>query len=107
MVKRFSKLEVDYQKLQLKHQHLEEKCKISNVKTSSDAPEFDTYFELSKSDEKIQAHTNTIRLLRAQVAQLKSNKCDVYGTNKPSSSDSQNFQYQNTINKLHYENECF
>ncbi|HVD07795.1 MAG TPA: hypothetical protein VNB67_05060, partial [Nitrososphaeraceae archaeon] len=107
MVKRFSKLEVEYLNLQLKYQHLNEKHKISNDKTSLDAPEFDTYFELSKRDETIQAHTNTIRLLRAQIAQLKSNKCEVYGTNKPSSSDSQNFQYQNTINKLHYENECY
>ena len=68
MVKHLSKLEVDNLNLQLKYQHLEEKMKISKAKTSSDAPEFDAYFELAKRDEKIQAHTNTIRLLRAQIA---------------------------------------
>lgn len=48
MVRKFSKLEVDYLKLQLKYQHLEESTKISNAKTSSDAPDFDTCFELGK-----------------------------------------------------------
>ena len=72
-----------------------------------DAPEFDTYFELSKRDEKIEAHMNPIRQLRAQIAKLKSNKSDAIGTNKPLSLDSQNFHYQDTINKLHNENECF
>ena len=52
MVKHFSKLEVDNLNLQLKYQHLEEKIKISKAKTSSDVPEFDTYFELAKRDEK-------------------------------------------------------
>ena len=60
-VRHFSKLEVDNLNLQLKYQHLEERIKISNAKTSSDAPEFDTCFELSKRDEIIQAHTNTIQ----------------------------------------------
>lgn len=68
MVRKFSKLEVDYLKLQLKYQHLEESTKISNAKTSSDAPDFDTCFELGKKDETIQAHSNTIRKLRAQIA---------------------------------------
>ena len=101
MVRHLSKLEVDNLNLQLKYQHLEERTKISNAKTSSDAPEFDTCFELAKRHEKIQAHTNTIRNLRVQIAQLKSNKCDVIGTQKPQSIDSQNFQFQETINKLH------
>ena len=68
MVKHFCKLEVDNLNLQLKYQHLEERIKISNAKTSSDAPEFDAYFELAKRDEKIQAHTNTIQKLRDQIA---------------------------------------
>ena len=50
MVKHLSKLEVDNLNLQLKYQHLEEKTKISKAKISSDAPEFDTYFELTKRD---------------------------------------------------------
>jgi hypothetical protein len=107
MVKHFSKLEVDNLNLQLKYQHLEERIKLSKVKTSSDVPEFDTYFELAKRDEKIQAHTNTIRKLRAQVAQMKSPMNDVIDTHKPQSADSQSFQLQNMINKLKHENDCF
>lgn len=88
MVRHLSKLEVDNLNLQLKCQHLEERIKISNAKTSSDAPEFDAYFELAERDEKIQAHTNTIRKLRVQIAQLKSNTCDVTDTNNLKSIDS-------------------
>ena len=51
MVKKFSNLEVDNLNLQLKFQHLEERIKISKTKTSSNAPEFDAYFELAKRDE--------------------------------------------------------
>ena len=107
MVKHFSKLEVDNLNLQLKYQHLEERIKISKAKTSSDVPEFDTYFELTKRDEKIQAHTNTIRKLRTQVAQMKSPMNDVIDTHKPQSADSQSFQLQNMINKLKHDNGCF
>jgi FtsZ-binding cell division protein ZapB len=107
MVRHLSNLEVDNLNLQLKYQHLEERTKISNAKTSSDAPEFDTCFELAKRDEKIQAHTNTIRMLRAQIAQLKSNNSDVIGTQKQLSVDSQNFQFHDTINKLQHENDWF
>jgi hypothetical protein len=48
MVSHFLKLEVDNLNLQLKYQHLEESIKISNAKTSSDAPEFDTCFEQAR-----------------------------------------------------------
>ena len=92
MVRHFSKLEVDNLNLQLKYQHLEESISISNAKTSSDAPEFDTCFELAKKDDVIQAHSNTIRKLRAQIAQLKSNKGDETNTNYQKSIDSQNCQ---------------
>jgi hypothetical protein len=91
MVRHFSKLEIDNLNLQLKYQHLEEKINILNAKTSSDAPEFDTCFELAKRDETIQAHTNTIRKLRAQIAQLKSNMGEVTNANYRKSVDSQNF----------------
>lgn len=107
MVRHLSKLEVDNLNLQLKHQHLEQRNKTSNAKTSLDAPEFDAYFEISKRDEKSQAHMNTIRKLKSQIAQLKSHKSDVIGTQNPQSLDSQNFQFQDIINKLQYENDCF
>jgi hypothetical protein len=105
MVRHFSKLEVDNLNLQLQYQHLEESIKLSNAKTSSDAPEFDTCFELSKKDEVIQAHSNTIRKLRAQIAQLKSNMGNVTNTSHLMSLDSQNFQKQDIINVLKNENE--
>jgi hypothetical protein len=107
MVKHFSKLEVDNLNLQLKYQHLEESVKRSKAKASTDVPEFDTYFELAKRDETIQAHTNTIRKLRTQIAQMKSPMYDMVDTHKPQSADSQSFQLQNMINKLQHENDCF
>lgn len=105
MVRHFSKLEVDNISLQLKYQHLEESIKLSNAKTSSDAPEFDTCFELSKNDDVIQAHSNTIWKLRAQIAQLKSNMGNVDNTSHLMSLDSHNFQKQNIINGVQHENE--
>ena len=88
MVKHLSKLEVDNLNLQIKYQHLVEKVKTSSSKTSSDAPEFDAFFELSKRDERIQAHTNTIRILKAQIAQLKSARTNVNDTQIPPPLDS-------------------
>jgi hypothetical protein len=105
MVRHFSKLEVDNHNLQLQYQHLEESIKLSNAKTSLDAPEFDTCFELYKKDEVIQAHSNTIQKLRAQIAQLKSNMGNVTNTSHLMSIDSQNFQKQNIINGVQHENE--
>jgi inhibitor of KinA sporulation pathway (predicted exonuclease) len=105
MVRHFSKLEVDNLNLQLQCQHLEESIKLSNAKTSSDAPEFETCFELSKKDEVIQAHSNTIRKLRAQIAQLNSNMGNVANTSHLMSLDSQYFQKQNIINGVQHENE--
>jgi hypothetical protein len=102
MVRHFSKLEVDNLNLQLKYQHLVESIKISNAKTSSDAPEFDTCFEFAKKDEVIQAHSNTIQKLRAQIAQLKSNMGNVANTSYHMSLDSQNIQKQDIINILQH-----
>ena len=107
LVKHLSKLEVDIINWQLKYQHLEEKSKTSNLKTSLDAPEFDAYFEINKRDEKIQAHMNTIRKLKLQIAQIKSQTSDMIGPPNPRPLDSQKFQYENTIIKLQKEIECF
>ena len=71
LVKHYSKLEVEHLALQLKHQHLKENVKTSNIKTSSDAPEFDAVVEISKRDEQIRAHYHTIKRLKAQISQLK------------------------------------
>lgn len=90
MARNFSKLEVDNLSLQLQYQHLEESIKLSNAKTSSDAPEFETCFELSKKDDVIQAHSNTIRKLKAQIAQLKSNMGNVDNNSHLMSPDSHN-----------------
>ena len=48
---------------------------------------------------------NTIRNLRAHIAQLKSNLSEVTNTNNPKSIDSHTFQNQDNIDKLQHENE--
>ncbi|GJY20711.1 hypothetical protein Tco_0393277 [Tanacetum coccineum] len=76
MVKDFSKLEIAHLNLQLKYQHLKENLKNFKSKSSKDVPEFDAFFKLSKRDDQIQGHKNTIRKLKAQISQLKANKSD-------------------------------
>nr|GEX28768.1 integrase, catalytic region, zinc finger, CCHC-type, peptidase aspartic, catalytic [Tanacetum cinerariifolium] len=107
MVKHLSRLDVDNLNLQLKYQHLKDRTKTSKSRTSKDAPKFDAFFELNKKDAQLQTHQNTIRKLKAQISQLKSNKSDVTGTLFPQPLESQNFQLQDTINKLQKENDCF
>ena len=100
MVKHFSKLEVENINLQLKIQHLEEKLKKPNNKTSWEVSKFNAHTEIRNRDEQIQAHMNTIRKLKVEIAQLKSLKSDRCGNLNPKFLDSQNFQFQNTINIL-------
>ena len=109
MVRHFSKLEVDNLNLQLKYQHLEEKVNLANAKASSDVPEFDALFELTKRDEKIQAHTNTIRNLKNIIVRLKDDarKRTQTETLKPPSMDSQIFEMQKVIDHFRLENECY
>ncbi|GKA53501.1 hypothetical protein Tco_0746816 [Tanacetum coccineum] len=45
--------------------------------------------------------------MKAQISQLKANKSDVTGILLPQPLESQNFQLQDTINKLQKENDCF
>ena len=49
---------------------------------------------------KLQAHCDTIQKLRAQIAQLKSNKSNLVEPQKPQGLDSQTFQLQNIIQHL-------
>ncbi|GJW50297.1 retrovirus-related pol polyprotein from transposon TNT 1-94 [Tanacetum coccineum] len=107
MVKHLLRLEVDNFNLQLKYQHLKDRTGTSKSRTSKDAPEFDAFFELNEKDAQLQTHKNTISKLKAQISQLKANKSDVTGTLFPLPLESQNFQLQDTINKLQKENDCF
>ena len=107
LIKHLSKLEVHNLNLQFKYQHLVEKIKTSSSKISLDALEFDAFFEISKRDEKIQAHTNTIRMLRSEIAKLKSARCNSCDTFMPPPIDSQSVQKVNTINKLQSDVEWF
>nr|GEV08352.1 integrase, catalytic region, zinc finger, CCHC-type, peptidase aspartic, catalytic [Tanacetum cinerariifolium] len=99
MVKAFSKLEVALN-LQLKHQHLKENIENFKSKSSKDVPEFDAFFKLSKRDDQIQVHKNTIRKLKAQFSQLKANKSDDTSNLDYKSLDSQNLQLKETVTVL-------
>ncbi|GJV63634.1 retrovirus-related pol polyprotein from transposon TNT 1-94 [Tanacetum coccineum] len=99
-VKDFSKLEIVYLNLQLKHQHLKENLENFKSKSSKDVPEFDAFFELGKRDDQIQGHKNTIHKLKAQISQLKANKSDEVSHLDYKSLDSQNLQLKETITAL-------
>nr|GEV80605.1 integrase, catalytic region, zinc finger, CCHC-type, peptidase aspartic, catalytic [Tanacetum cinerariifolium] len=65
------------------------------------------HFLIKQKDAQLETHQNTIRKLKAQISQLKSNRSDVIGTLFPQPLESQNFQLHNTINKLQKENDGF
>ncbi|GJY31276.1 hypothetical protein Tco_0414771 [Tanacetum coccineum] len=75
---------------------------IENLKSkpSTDVPEFDAFFELGMRDDQIQSHKNTIRKLKAQISQLKTNKSDALNTFDSKSLDSQNLQLKETVTAL-------
>ncbi|GJS84265.1 hypothetical protein Tco_0750806 [Tanacetum coccineum] len=70
MIKRFSKLEVDYLNFQLKYQHLKEHFGNNKSQTSQDAPAFDSFFEINKLKEQLQGKDNTIRKLKVQISHI-------------------------------------
>ena len=76
MVKHFSKLEVENIDLQLKVQRLEEKLKKPNNQTSCNVTGSNLEKEISNRDNLIQAHLNTIRMLKVEIAQMKSWKSE-------------------------------
>lgn len=91
----------------MKYQKLVGRIKTLNTKTSTDAPEFDAFFELNIKDEQLQTHRDTIRKLKAQISMLKTNKNYVSWTLGPRYSDPKTIQMQETISKLNNENDCF
>ncbi|GJR27805.1 hypothetical protein Tco_1104037 [Tanacetum coccineum] len=70
MIKHFSKLEVEHLNLQLKYQHLKECFGNKKLVTSSDAPAFESVFEIGHLKEQLQGRGNTIRELKAKISRL-------------------------------------
>ncbi|GJX62460.1 hypothetical protein Tco_0295360 [Tanacetum coccineum] len=70
MIKHFSKLEVEHLNLKLKYQHLKERFGNKNSVTSSDAPAFESVFEIGNLKEQLQGRGNTIRELKAKISRL-------------------------------------
>ncbi|GJU44719.1 retrovirus-related pol polyprotein from transposon TNT 1-94 [Tanacetum coccineum] len=71
MIKHFSKLEVEHLNLQLKYQHLKERCGNKKSVTSSDAPAFDSVFVIENLKEQLNGRGNTIRDLKETISRLK------------------------------------
>ncbi|GJR79761.1 hypothetical protein Tco_0150546 [Tanacetum coccineum] len=119
MIKEFSKLEVAYFNLQLKHQHFNENIENLKSKSSKDVPEFDAFFELGMRDDQIQSHKNTICKFKARISELKANKSDdnlhldymslnsqnshLKETVKALQNQLENFKAENSKIKLHYQ----
>ncbi|GJW25528.1 hypothetical protein Tco_0039339 [Tanacetum coccineum] len=70
MIKHFYKLEIDHLNLQMKYQHLKESFRNNKSQTSKDVPEFDSFFEINKKKQQLQAKNNTIRKLKEQISHL-------------------------------------
>ncbi|GJZ88643.1 hypothetical protein Tco_0660425 [Tanacetum coccineum] len=100
IVTNFSKLEIVYLNLQLKHQHLKENVENFKSKPSKDVLVFDAFFEIGNRDAQIQSHKNTIRKLKAQISDLKANKSDVHNNLDYKSLDSQNSHLKETVTAL-------
>ncbi|GJR79759.1 retrovirus-related pol polyprotein from transposon TNT 1-94 [Tanacetum coccineum] len=107
MIKEFSKLEVAYFNLQLKHQHLNENIDNLKSKSSKDVPEFDAFFELGMQDDQIQSHKNTICKFKAHISELKANKNDDNLHLDYKSLDSQNSHLKETVTTLQNQLENF
>ncbi|GKA89631.1 hypothetical protein Tco_0811443 [Tanacetum coccineum] len=73
MIKHFSKLEVEHLNLQLKYQHLKECFRNKKSVTSSDAPTFESVFEIGHLKEQLQGRGNTIRELKVKILACKRN----------------------------------
>ncbi|GKE25468.1 hypothetical protein Tco_1440852 [Tanacetum coccineum] len=70
MIKHFSKLEVEHLSLQLKYQHLKEHFGNKRSVISSDAPAFESVFEIRNLKEQLQGRGNTIRELKEKISRL-------------------------------------
>ncbi|GJY36253.1 integrase, catalytic region, zinc finger, CCHC-type containing protein [Tanacetum coccineum] len=107
MIKHFSKLEVEHLNLQLKYQHLKEHFGNKKSVTSSDAPTFESVFEIRHLKEQLQGTGNTIRELKAKISclQKKHSKADLILDFK--ALDSQNKDLNAKVNALQDLNERF
>ncbi|GJW03674.1 hypothetical protein Tco_1562530 [Tanacetum coccineum] len=107
MIKRFSKLEVEHLNLQLKYQHLKERFGNKKLVTSSDAPAFESVFEIRQLKEQLQGRGNTIRELKAKISRLQKKHSEEEPILDFKALDSHNKDLNAKVNALQDLNERF
>ncbi|GJY39702.1 hypothetical protein Tco_0426066 [Tanacetum coccineum] len=107
MIKHFSKLEVEHLNLQLKYQHLKERFGNKKSVTSSDAPAFESVFEIGHLKEHLQGRGNTIRELKAKISRLQKKHSEADPILNFKALDSQNKYLNAKANALQDLNERF
>ncbi|GJW04026.1 retrovirus-related pol polyprotein from transposon TNT 1-94 [Tanacetum coccineum] len=107
MIKHFSKLEVEHLNLQLKYQHLKERFGNKKSVTSSDAPAFESVFEIGHLKEQLQGRGNTIRELKVKISRLQKKHSKAEPILDFKALDSQNKDLNAKVNALHDLNERF
>ncbi|GKA00136.1 retrovirus-related pol polyprotein from transposon TNT 1-94 [Tanacetum coccineum] len=107
MMKHFSKLEAEHLNLQLKYQHLKERFGNKKLVTSSDAPAFESVFEIEHLKEQLQGRGNTIRELKAKISRLQKQNSEADPLIDFKALDSQNKDLNEKVNALQDLNERF
>ncbi|GKE12500.1 hypothetical protein Tco_1416051, partial [Tanacetum coccineum] len=107
MIKHFSKLEVEHLNLKLKYQHLKERFGNKKSVTSSDAPAFESVFEIGNLKEQLQGRDNTIRELKAKITCLQKKHSEADPILDLKALDSQNKDLNAKVNALYDLNERF
>ncbi|GKA22083.1 hypothetical protein Tco_0708045 [Tanacetum coccineum] len=107
MIKHFSKLEVEHLNLQLKYQHLKERFGNKKSVTSSDAPAFESVFEIGNLKEQLQGRGNTIRELKEKISRLQKKHSEADPILDFKALDSQNKDLNAKVNALQDLNERF
>ncbi|GJU86442.1 hypothetical protein Tco_1293988 [Tanacetum coccineum] len=107
MIKHFSKLEVEHLNLKLKYQHLKERFGNKISVTSSDAPAFESVFEIGNLKEQLQGRGNTIRELKAKISRLQKKHSEADPILDFKALDSHNKDLNAKVNALHDLNERF
>nr|GEU83872.1 integrase, catalytic region, zinc finger, CCHC-type, peptidase aspartic, catalytic [Tanacetum cinerariifolium] len=82
------------------------KC-FSNLQTSRDAPEFDSFFEINKMKEQLQGKDNTIRKLKVQISHMNERRSEADCILDFKALDSQNIELTEHVTALQEQNKRF
>nr|GFA51372.1 hypothetical protein [Tanacetum cinerariifolium] len=107
LVNRFSNLEVNHLKLQLKYQNLKDSFGNNPPTPDKDTLDFDSVFVIGKMQVSLQGKDNVIRQLKKQISHLQETRSDTDRTLKVRVVDSQVTQLTKNVTVLQAQNDLF